>query len=412
MKNRKGMVYTTFAIIGTSLLILLFAFTSTSQDFTSDKNPFRIGEASYYIKNIEGDINRAHQVATENAASSIINYTVRETEAVNALDQALRNVTLNGSTERFDTVIRDSSLSSWTKSVKNSAKDSGYDINIDFGQLTFEDRQLKLKTTVNAFTQLQDPKTATQFNNTVKKSVTVNFEGLRDTFLYIRSTGDYINNYDDCGFDDPLKVVTTGEKSNNGATYGEVTSDISATDKAEKILITEGSPDRTDANEFAGVVSTAQNNQGYNDVKYVFQVPDSGYNDIEEGKNLILHDEQVWNSRVREVINTGCYMQSKFKDNSYTVGPGIKERIKDETTAGTGETQGLETILDKSRLPSELQHPDRSNVGYHYFRGRGGQKIAGITGGESFDPTRDVYLEDFRLDDNHIEKWGIGDLEY
>lgn len=412
MKNRKGMVYTTFAIIATSLLILLFAFTSSSEQYTSDEKPFRIGEASYYLANVESDLKRAHYISTQNAASGIINYTVRTGEPVMNLDQSLNKVTLNGSTERFNNVVPNSSLNSWEKSVKESAQDSGYDVNIDFEELEFKDQQIQLKTKVKASTQLKDTSTSTQFNNTIQRTNTVDLEGFEDTLIFIRSADTYLNEYKNCGFKNPLKEVTTGERSNSGATYGKATTDISTTDKEEKILITENSPDRSDANQFAGVVSTAENNQGYSDVKYVFQVPESGYNDIEEGQNLILYEDQIWHSRVREVINTGCYMQSKFEDESHTVGPGIKERIKDETTSRTEETQGLETILDKSRLPEALQEPERSNVGYHYFRGRDGEGIAGITGEEAFDSNRDVYREDFRLDQDHIEEWGIEALAY
>jgi len=92
--------------------------------------------------------------------------------------------------------------------------------------------------------------------------------------------------------------------------------------------------------------------------------------------------------------------------------PGIKERLKNQTSAETGETQGLETLLDKSSLPQQLQYLDRSNVGYRYFRATEGQKIAGITGDQAINPGRDGCRNGFRLDQDHIEKWNMQGLVY
>jgi hypothetical protein len=405
-RSRKGMVYTTFAIIATSLLILLFAFTSTSQDYTGDENPFRIGEASYYLKNIEGDLSRAHQIAARRAASSVVNYTVRNGEPVEGLEQTLENITLNGSTERFDTVVKDSSLNSWKQSVKDSAEESRYVLSIQFDQVTFEDSGIGLETTVQASTQLEDPTTATQFNNTPERTNTVDFEGYEDTLFLLRSGDTYINNYKRCGFQDPAQQVATGTDSNTGATYGEATTDTTASDREEKILVNN---EPSNGGDFAGVIT--DDSVSYNNTKYITGLDAENLN-IEEGQNLILYEDQIWHSQIREIINTGCYLRSEFEQDSKTEGPGIKERLKNQTANADDETQGLETLLDKSRLPQQLQYLDRSNVGYRYFRATEGQKIAGITGDQAFNPDRDGYRNGFRLDSEHIEKWNMQGLIY
>jgi len=397
MKNRKGMVYTTFAIIATSLLILLFAFTSTSQDYTADENPFRIGEASYYLKNIEGDLGRAHQIAARRAASSVVNYTVRNGEPVENLDETLENVTLNGSTEDFETVVENSSLNSWKETVIDSAQESRYQISIEFNEITFENSQTQLQTTVNASTRLEDPTTSTQFNNTPQRTNSIDFEGYEDTMLLIRSEDTYINNYRKCSFDTPAEHIATGTDSNDGSTYGEATTDTSAENREQKILVN-NEPSNGEA--FAGVIT--DDSVSYNDTKYISGL-DADSIDITEGQNLILYQDQAWNSRIREVIETGCYMQSTTE----TVGPGIKERLQNQLEAEEDKTQGLETIIDKSRLPQGLQYLDRSNLGYQYFRGTSGEEIAGLTGDQAFNPDRDGYRNGFRLDTEHIQEWNL-----
>lgn len=404
--KRKGMVYTTFAIIGTSLLILLFGFTSTSQNYTGGENPFRIGEASYYMNNIEGDLSRAHQTATRRAASSIINYTVRNGEPIEGLEQTLEDITLNGSTERFDTVVKNSSLNSWKRSVIDSAKNSGYDVSINIKRVTFEDKGIRVETKVEASTKLEDPTTATKFKNTLERTNTVNFEGYEDTLLLIRFGETYINKYRRCGFQDPINQVITGTDSNSGATYGEATTDTTASDKGEKILV-KNKP--ANGKDFAGVIT--DDSVSYNNTKYITGL-DAENLDIIKGQNLILYEDQVWHSQIREIINTGCYLRSEFEDDSKIEGPGIKERLKNQTAATEEETQGLETLLNKSRIPQQLQYLDRSNVGYHYFRATEGKKIAGITGDQAINPGRDGYRNGFRLDQDHIEKWDMQGLVY
>lgn len=401
------MVYTTFAIIGTSLLILLFAFTSTTDDYTSDENPFRIGEASYYLQNVEGDLSRAHQIATRRAGSATVNYTVRNGEPVPNLEEALTNITLNGSTEDFDVVVKNSSLNSWKKTVIASAQESRYDLSIEFRDIHHDDNYLDLQSTLEISTQLEDPITSSTFNNTFNQTTEASFEGYEDTMLLLRSEDAYINTYKACTFQRPAQQITTGTDSNEGTTYGEATSDSTAEDPGEKILV---STEPENGEAFAGVIT--DDSLDYNSTKYVSGVPGTELGEIENGTDLILYQNQVWNSNIREIINTGCYMRSTVEESEAPAGPGVLERMKNQLEAEEGETQGLLTLIDKSRMPQQLQYLERSNVGYEYFRGQEGQGIAGITGQEAFNPERDGYRNGFRLDQQHIERWNLTGLTY
>jgi hypothetical protein len=398
------MVYTTFAIIATSLLLLLFVFTSTtSGDYTSDENPFRIGEASYYLQNIEGDLSRAHQIAARRAGSSAVNYTVREGEAIDDLEETLVNITLNGSTENFDTVVENSSLNSWKSRVKAAAEESRYELDIKFREISFNDSYLDLVTTLNASTELYDPTTSVRFNHSPTQRNEISFTGYEDTMLLLRSEDKYINTYKACGFEKPAEQISTGTSSNTGATYGEATRDTSADNKSRKILITETEPTAAEANQYAGIVSTQNTDPGYNDTKYIFGAE---IGSIENRENIILYENQVWNSKIRQIIETGCYMNSQGTEP----GPGVMERMKNQLNPAPGENQGLVTLIDKTRMPPQIQYIERSNIGYLYFQGEQGQGIAGLTGQEAYG-TRD-YRTGFRLNTEHITKWNLTGLTY
>lgn len=402
--SKKGMVYTTFAIIGTSLLILLFAFTATTDDYTSDENPFRIGEASYYIQNVEEDLNRAHTIAARRAGSSIVNHTVREGEEIENLQETMTNITLNGSTERFDTVVENSSLNVWKKNIIDEAQKSRYNLSVKFREISYNDSYLDLVSTLNASTQLKDPTTSAKFNHSQLYRNKISFTGYEDIMLLLRSEDRYINTYKACGFNTPAEQVTTGTENNTGATYGTATRDTSADNKTQKVLIVEDAPPSVDTSPFAGVVSTENTDPEYDNTKYVFGAAD--IDQITEGENLILYGDQVWNSRIRQIIETGCYMRS----TGDTAGPGIMERMKNQLEPAAGESKGLVTLIDKTRMPQQLQYLDRSNVGHLYFSEETGQGIAGVTGNEAFG-NRD-YRNGFRLDQGHINEWNLRGLTY
>lgn len=401
--SKKGMVYTTFAIIGTSLLILLFAFTSTTDDYTSDENPFRIGEASYYIQNVEGDLDRAHTIAARRTGSAIVNYTVTEGESIEDLEGTMANITLNGSYEEFDIVVENSSLNSWKNTVREAAQQSRYNLEVKFKEVSYTDRYLNLVSTLDASTHLGDPTTSARFNHTLQYRNEISFKGYEDIMLLLRSEDRYINTYKACGFNAPAEQVTMGSQNNDGATYGTATRDSSAVNASQKILLTENTPDSVVASDFAGVVSTQNTDPGYNSTKYIFNADISRIND---GENLILYENQVWRSRIREIIETGCYMKS----TGTIAGPGIMERMKNQLNPAAGEEKGLVTLIDKARMPEQLQYVQRSNVGHLYFSGETGQGIAGVTGEEAFG-NRD-YRSAFRLDQEHINEWNLTALTY
>lgn len=425
------MVYTTFAIVATSMLILLVSFTAVDNEYTSDTNPFRIGQASFYLENVKGDLDRAYTIAFQRGTSGTINYIVETGNATERPVKALRNATVNGTVEGYTlNNTKNATLIDWKKRVEAAASESQYRLRIEYRGMNVEDRYMKLQGNLTAFMTLKDPVSLARFNETKTYSTTQTEKGLEDTMLLIRSKGRYINTYSSCGFNDPANRLLTGN-GDQGATYGNATietsdsADIGAiNNRSKKILVTDNIgayiPDQiATLNQFAGLVSAqpvpSGNYPGTNltdySTKYVF---DTGtITPVNEEMKLILYNDQVWNSNIREVIRSGCYMKST-ETADMAPGPGFLERMENQLSAKTGEEQGLSTIIDKTEIPPELREVKASNVGYVYFNNSGTygtlSGIAGVTGNEAHGNR--TYRESFRLDQEHIQKWNMTGLTY
>lgn len=437
------MVYTTFAIVATSMLILLVSFTAIDSEYTSDTNPFRIGQASFYLDNVENDLDRAYDIAFQRGTSGAVNYIVETGNETENPTEALRNATVRGVINSYELEnTRNATLTDWKERVEEAAGQSKYSLSIEYTDMSVEDDYMQLQGNLTAFLTMKDPVSLARFNSTQKYSSTQRIEGLEDPMILVRSRGRYINTFNSCGFNDPANQLLTGN-GDDGSTYGNATiiTDDGANlaevvnNRSEKVLVTDDLepyiPDQMDTiNDFAGVVSAeplpsggggpggppggggpdGTSEEDY-ETKYVF---DTGtIAPVNEQMRLILYNDQVWNSNIREVISSGCYMESTETANT-PAGPGFLERMDNELTSKAGEEEGLSTIINKSELPSQLREVEASNVDYVYFNDTGSygavSGIAGVTGGEAHGNRE--YRESFRLDQEHIEKWNLKGLSY
>jgi len=435
MKNKKGVVYTTFAIIATSLLILLVSFTAMNTDYTSDTNPFRIGQASFYLGNVEEDFERAYEIAFQRGVSGATNYIIQTGNELETPGEDLRNSTVRGNISGYYlNNTENATLNDWTSRVKEAASGSQYELNIKYTDMDVEDEFMDLEADLDVFFQLKDPKSLAQFNRTDTYSTKASIEGLEDPLLLLRTGGRYISTIEKCSYDTPADLMLTSnggnQQYNDGATYGlaEIvgpSQDLSDIDnRSRKILVTEdienyagtGSNQTDQVNQFAGVVSAepipasgsgiGEDPDDYN-IKYVF---DTGtIASLEQGMSITLNENQVWNTRFRDMMKDKCYLKS----NGTQPGPGFLERTQNQLEPSTGENQGLETIVNEQNLPSDVQKGSQgSNVGYVLFQdasGFGGlNSINGVTDGRP--ETGFDYYSGFRLDRYHVEEWGIEEL--
>ncbi|MFB6242227.1 MAG: hypothetical protein ABEJ36_05525, partial [Candidatus Nanosalina sp.] len=256
-----------------------------------------------------------------------------------------------------------------------------------------------VESSYTVFSRLKDPATLASFNRTRTANTTVSIRGLEDTMLLLRSKGRYVVQYERCGFDDPANELYTGTPHSSGAVQGiaEVQPvDAATVDNAsEKILVAEDidNYDLAAVNSFAGAVSAQPNSTTGYTTEYVFDT--GSIAGIEQNMSLILNEGEVWRSGFRQMIEQNCYVETPR-------GPDFFDRLANRLVSP--DSRGLATFVKVSELPSELQRTD-SAVGYVYFNGTGYgglNEIRGVSGEYSW----------FRLDDYHVDQWGLGDLAY
>lgn len=396
--RRKGLVYTTFAIIASSLLLMV-ASIQVDDAGVGNTQSSRIGEASFFLESVLDDMDRTLGISSRRALTASTNYVI---ETGNELEEPEKNITsalVNGTvsgTELEST--ENASLREWAGRVSKIADRSGYDLSIEIESYSFNTSNFNIDASYTVFARLEDPETRAAFNRTRTESSSVSISGLEDTMILLQSQGRYVSQYKRCGFDRPAEQLYTGNGS-SGAVHGHAVVEpvdlSSVSDKPERILAAEDieSYDAATVNEFGGAVSAQPRSSTY-DTEYVFDT--GSISMIEENMSLILNQDLVWRSGFREMFQENCYVPDPW-------GPDFMDRMGNEMENDDGE--GITTFVDVSQLPTELRR-DRSMVDYVYFNESSDYgSLSSIRGVSNEYPW-------FQLDQEHIDEWGIGQLAY
>lgn len=394
------MAYTSFAVLAASLIVTMVSLQVTGSTQVETGNADRIGEASFFLESIFSDMDRSLRISTRRALTGTTNYIVLTGNELESpednVSEALENGTLDGEDLNG---TENASLKEWTSRVRNIAEDSGYELDIRIENYSFNHTDFTVQSSFTVFASLRDGTTLTTFNKTESTVTDVSIEGTEDSMLLLRSEGRYLSQYSECGFSEPADVLYTGNQNSSGYVHGYASknpSDISTVpDRSEKILVVDDvdSYQSSDVDGFAGVVSAdPSSNTNQYSTSYVFDT--GSIEDIDQNMSLILNDQQVWRSSFRQMFNQGCYVPDQD-------GPDIFDRMANELSNDDGN--GIATLIDVSRLPNELRDVD-SAVGYVYFDDSGSygslRQIKGVT---------DDYAW-FRLDQDHVDYWGLEDL--
>lgn len=396
----KGLAYTTFALLSSSLILMMVSMQVVNPYDAGSADADRIGEASFFLESMLSDLERTLEISTRRGITAVTNYVVVEGQPLEdgeaGVSEAAARGTLNG--EELNGT-ENASLEEWTSRVADVASASGYQLEADLQNYSFDTEGLNVEGSLEVFTRLEDPVTLAEFNRSRSTDISVSVEDIEDTFLTLRSQGRYVSQYKQCGFENPGNIVYTGAQSSLGYNqgYAEVMpEDISEVeDRSGKVLVVENVDgyDSSAVDSYAGAVSAEESsNPGAYSTNYVFGT--DSIQDIEQGVSLVLNEDQVWETYFREMFTEDCYVPV---DGA----PTFFDRLED--SLGNEGTDGLATLIDVSDLPSELRKQD-SSVGYVYFDESGDyggiNQIKGVSNDYSW----------FYIDDRHVEYWGIEDL--
>jgi len=386
------MVYTTFAVVATSLIFFM-AMSPINSDIDVDtSDTVRISEASFYLDSVLEDLERSSEMAAKRGLTGSANYIIETGEPLEDPEENLTEAIVNGSISGVElNSTENASLSEWSDKVEGMARNAGYRLNLTVQDHEFNASGFRLEGSKEIKARLKDPVTLASFNRTESVDIEVDVDGTEDPLLLLRSQGRYTPVIKYCGFDRPATRIGTGSESSSPSVLGEAVVEPSdpggIENKSDKVLVVEENADQIgEADSFAGVVSYGSSAPVSTDYVY-----GTGPLSLEDGQDVILSGNEVWKSNFREMIFEDCYVPAKA--------PGIMERYGNNLTE---VENGILTFVDASSLPSELRYPETS-VGYKYFVGDSQGTVHGIDG------VTDTHSW-FRLDDEDIERWGLEGL--
>lgn len=392
----KGFAYTTFAIVAAGLITMIITTQVVNPYETGQSDRDRIGEASFFLESAVDDADRTLEMATRRAFTGTTNYVITEGEPLVNAEENISEVLVNGSMDGENIEgTENASINDWNERVSEIAEASGYSMEIELENYSFNDRGMTVQSNFAVSVTLDDSVTLASFNRTDSTSTETSIEGVEDPLIALRSQGRYISQYTDCGFEKPAEKIAEGEQNSPGYVKGVVTKELDEENREGKIFVTEDVDDyeTEELEDYQGIVSEEVSSQpeSYND-NYIYGTDETR---VEQGDVLILDEDRVWVSRFTEMFEEGCYVETE-------TGPTSIDRLEDSLTSEEGET-GLATFLDLSELPEELRRQD-SAVDYVYFNSTDyyGElsDIKGVSDEHSW----------FRLDDYHVEYWGLEDL--
>ena len=400
--KRKAMVYTTFALLSSSILLILALVPVTSNVDIDSSSASRIGEASFFLDSILSDMDRSLELGTRRAFTESTDYIIENGTALSQPEKNISSALVNGTISGYELESMDGvTLKDWADRVSSIADNANYGLTIELEKSSINSSDTAINSSYTVFTRLKDPVTLAAFNETKTEETSVSVEGIDDPMLLLRTNGQYNSDYQDCSFDEPAEQLITANTYDEGSFHGNAAknpSDISTvSDKDEKVLVVEdvSTKDQVEVNNYGAVVSAQPNSSsGYNNV-YAFDT--GSVSEIEQNMSLTVYEGQVWRSNFREMFQKPCYVQTNE-------GPNVLDRMENKLASNEDKT-GIATFLDISELPSNIRRED-SVVGYVYFNETADygslNNIRGVT----------TEYPWFKLDQTHVDKWNLNDLTY
>jgi len=404
----KGMVYTSFALLASSVMLILMFVAVAGPENVDDANAIRINEASFFLESALDDLDRTLEMSTRRALGLATDYVVSSGEAMNDPGQNISSALVNGTMHESTAdnySMEDASLKAWNGRIESVADRAGYSLDVEFVSYDFNVSGLIFESNYTVFSRLEDPVTQASFNETHTSDTDVYIDGLEDPMITLRSNEDYISNYNTCSFSgSPVEEFPEADTYSSNTAEGEAVvnpDDASAvSEPANKVLVVQDVDSyMSNEGDFAAVVSAQSNSSTLSNNNYGMDT--GSINGIESNMSLIVTSGSIWRISFEQMFKTEDRMGCYAKDEQ---GPGFIDRLQNKMAPDAGET-GIATLVNLEMLPEA--EVGRSVVGHVYFD-------------ESADPTTckvrgvsDDYSW-FRIDQGHTDEsgWNLTELAY
>ena len=384
----KGMAYTPFAVLATSLMFLMF-----------------ISPLDVYPDSVNQDIGSVEAAQTldrsiENSFREGFGLTV--TGYLQEYNEDLTSPVTdaqNNFSDEYDPDSNDYYSLNQVETDLNSIfqSDDRRELNLETEEsFSFSASGLTIESTVPLEYNLNDEVVGT--NNTVDQTIIsqASIDGAKDPFAEFNAGEDVEYSY--CGYERPAYFAGSGNSGSNSVVSGEAVympEDLSAVNNNEgdKVVFIESDDDFDDSelNQFAAVITESSS---YSNDHYVqgFELERA----VNTGENVIINEDDVYVSYFREILDNQCFVESSNA-------PDIFDRMENNNMPSD---QGIMTFIADSGSTGE------PNEDYLYFddsRTEDGSavNVTGLNSNENGFDERPW----FNLDNQNLQAWNLSGLE-
>jgi len=414
MTGRPGFVYTLFAIVVMGLLALSLTLPIGIDTDGARTDQIGVDELYYFVSSIRSDMERAVDISGRRAMVGVANQIIGEGEYLETgSDAVIALVTYNGTFNGSELeLLQRTALVDWIAKMEDQAAAAGYvsELVVDPDTVSVEGASpFMLRFAFRYNLTVYDPAIETGFNRTADRfSSPVSIESLEDPVIYLETAGRRSRSIQRCAVD-PATRVMTGDASSYNRTYaGESRDWVGGTSAVTPGSVSGLGSDRVafvedhcsyaeaDLDDLAGVVSEAADSCGYagNLTGLVTGVDNAST--VADDERVVLSGDTVWELGMPRMIEQGCFI-------SDPAGPSYLDRLMGED----GSSTGIASLVDVPDLPPEVQRSNVTAVDHGYFNISSDlgpvSRIRGMT---------DTEESWFRLDQEHVEQWGLTALTY
>lgn len=426
-RGRCGFMYSIFAIFMLSIVIMVVSNPITINPGDSQTAVAQVDETFYFLSSVEQDLTRAGRITAKRTFSAAVNHVstqeapLEDGTAENEVISGFTNGTINN-TEQI--LLTDTSFEDWRDRMITLANDGGWKLNITLtGIDTYSQDPVDVYIDVSYNLTLYDSRSETRFDRALVRNYSTTVANISDPLFFLETDGRYTREFATCDYTEHAAQIGTGSdyyyddpdnwtsgravvRPGNGGING-------VSDRNEKVLIVEDACAYADAviqddfDEFKGVISETARSIS-SDGSTLCGTDSTGINayisgisgitsDVSNDTMTVMTDNGGWTNNILDEIDNACY----FEDVD---GPHIFDRLEGELTA-SGSYTGWSSFVDVPSLPSEFQDTSRSAIDHVYFDDAASttnHQIKGVTDHYSW----------FKLDQDHVDTWGLNDLVY
>ena len=368
--ERKGIIYTLFAIVLVSLLVFSIGLkTKPIARETTINERARVEQLHYYVEDVVTDMRRAATISFKRALVAIITQEVSTGNFVNNITEVIPEVmvngTLNGTKLPF---LQNEILSAWQEKISKLLVSSHLLLESSFSNFVIAlSNYTEVKLGVNYTLNLRDDILEANLTKCSNMSTAISMEGVEDPFITINTLAYVLNTFRMCP---AVKASSHSASDFHGKAYVDTTStDFSnVRDKASRILVTDTLTGKANYSDFAGVI--VENDEiPAEPVDYASGVSNATTL-IRNASYVVKHHSLIYLTNLTDDDcansgNSSCYFPMK---NAPTLLDRLEGRNRHTTTYDPAGAFGIASYICNYQLPTELRKsPDPLVLDYEYL---------------------------------------------